>query len=208
MADDSSRSRYTQYLDWISSTGAGAPTGSSGAMAGTLAASLIAAVCLKSLDDCKSEKAEEELRRIGEKAQSLRRDLLALVEHGAQAASAVAALGRAPNGSRADEDRLRALLFASEVPLRTAESCHALLNLSLRTLGRVGIKAIAEIGTACALAFAGVVGGIVTARTYLAGIPSGSGIGAGATRKRAERIFREAEALRTQIIDRVRQHLP
>jgi hypothetical protein len=53
-----------------------------------------------------------------------------------------------------------------------------------------------------------VVGGIVTARTYLAGIPEGSGIGAAAARKRAERIFREAESLRTQIIDRVRVHLP
>jgi hypothetical protein len=52
------------------------------------------------------------------------------------------------------------------------------------------------------------VGGIVTARTYLAGIPPGAGIGAAVTRKRAERILRESESLRTQIIDHVRQHLP
>ena len=203
MPDDSSRQQYTRYLEWISAPGAGSPTGTSGAMAGTLAASLIASVCSQALEDNRSGKAEEELRRIQDKALSLRRDLLALVEHGAQAAGAVAASRRAePAG------RLKALLFASEVPLRTAESCHALLNLSLKCLGRVGVKAIAEIGTAAALAFAGVVGGIVTARTYLAGIPPDSGIGAEPTRKRAERIFREAEALRTQIIDRVRQHLP
>lgn len=207
--EETFRRQYSRSLDWISSPGAGAPTGSCGAMAGALAASMIASVCLQALDDCKSEKAEDELRSIHDKALSLRRDLLALVEHGAQAASAVA-LSLRPGGlpGASEEERLKALLYASEVPLRTAESCHALLSLALRVLGRAGVKAIAEIGTGAALAFAGVVGGIVTARTYLAGIPSGSGNGVEATRKRSERIFRDAEALRTQIIDRVRQHLP
>ena len=190
----------------ILSPGSGSPTGASGALAGSLAATLLATVCGTALEGCKSEKVEEELRRIHDRAVSLRRDLLALVDRGAEAASAVAAARKAAH--RGEDERLRALLFASEVPLRTAESCHALLNLALRALGRIGVKAIAEIGTSSALAFAGVVGGIVTARTFLAGIPSGSGTGAEATRKRAERIFREAEALRTQITDRVRQHLP
>src|SRR5678815_5988906 len=85
--EETSRRQYTRYLDWISSPEAGASTGSSGAMAGALAASMIASVCLQALDDCKSEKAEDELRLMHDKALSLRRDLLALVEHGAQAAS-------------------------------------------------------------------------------------------------------------------------
>jgi len=215
MPDDSSRQQYTKYLDWISAPGAGAPTGTSAAMAGTLAASLIASVCSQALEDSRSPKVEEELRMILDRAMSLRRDLLALVEHGAQAASAVAAsrpraaaATQGGPGPRMSAERLKALLFASEVPLRTAESCLALLNLAMKCLGRVGVKAISEIGTGSALAFAGVVGGIVTARGYLAGIPADSGIGAEPTRRRAERIFREAEALRTQIIDRVRQHLP
>lgn len=209
MPDDPTSQQYDHYLEWVSKPGAGAPTGTSGAMAGALAASLIASVCVQAIDECKSDKAEEDLLRIRDRSLSLRRDLLALVDLGAQAASAVAESHKAARqGRSADEGRVRALLFASEVPLRTAESCHALLNLSLRALGRAGVRAIAEIGTGSALAFAGVVGGIVTARTYLAGIPSGSGNGVDGTRKRAERIFREAEALRTQVIDRVRQHLP
>ena len=149
------------------------------------------------------------MRKIGGQALSLRRDLLALVEHESRAARAVEISKNASGAADHDEQRrLRALLFASEVPLRTAESCHALLTLSLRALGRAGIKAIAEIGTGAALAFAGVVGGTVTARKVLSGIPAGKGIGAAAARKRAERILRESEAIRTQVIDRVRQHLP
>ncbi|HKY31622.1 MAG TPA: cyclodeaminase/cyclohydrolase family protein [Candidatus Polarisedimenticolia bacterium] len=175
--------------------------GSAGAMAGCLAAPLIATVCFDHIEECRSAKGEEELRGIGDRALSIRRDLLALVEQLDKASRAVREAERQP-------DRLRALLFASEVPLRTAESCHLLLNLSMKALGRVGVKGLGEIGTAASLAFAGVVGGIVTARAYLAGIPAGTGLGVGATRKRAERILREAEALRTQITDRVRQHLP
>ncbi len=190
----------------------GHPTGASGALAGAIAAALIAHVCGSAIDQCRSDKAGEELAKIRDRSLSLRRDLLALVEHTGRAAAAVAAAGRASRledvGGAAETERLRALLFASEVPLRTAESCHALLTLAVRALGRVGVKAIAELGTGAALAFAGVVGGIVAARTHLAGIPAGTGIGAEAARRRAERIFREAEAIRTQIIDRVRQHLP
>jgi methenyltetrahydrofolate cyclohydrolase len=213
-------STLAKVLERISDPMAGATTGASGALAGTMAASLIASVCGGALESCTSEKAQDDLRSIRDRCLSLRRDLLALVEHGERAASAVAAARRAALSSggvrpatagqaeRGERERLKALLFASEVPLRTAESCHALLNLSLKALGRAGVKAIPEIGTGAALAFSGVVGGIVTSRSYLAGIPENSGIGAAATRKRAERIFREAESLRTQIIDRVRQHLP
>jgi len=204
MSEELSLQDCTLYLDRISAPGTGAPTGTSAAMAGTLAAALISAACSHALEEGRSEKSEEELRRIQERALSLRRDLLALVEHGAQAALAVAA----SRGKGADGERLKALLFASEVPLRTAESCHALLNLAMSSLSHAGVKTITEIRTGATLAFAGVVGGIVTSRTYLAGIPADSGAGVEKTRKRAERIFREAEALRTQIIDRVRQHLP
>lgn len=189
--------------------------GASAALAGSIAAAMLAEVCGDAMESSRSDKAAEELSRIRDRARSLRRDLLALVDHGAHAEQAVETIRRAQVGvtpgaasGAADAHRLRALLFASEVPLRTAESCHALLNLALKTLGRAGIRSISQVGTSAALAFSGVVGGILAARTFLAGIPSGSGIGAEATRRRAERIFREAEAIRTQIIDRVRQHLP
>lgn len=198
--------RSAEELERLLAPDGTVPPGAAGALAGSLAASILAAACGAALEEPRSDRTNEELHAIRDKALSLRRDLLSLLEHSAQAARRVAEAGAAT--SRPASDRLRALLFASEVPLRTAESCLALLNLSLRALSRIGIRAIAEIGTATALAFSGVAGGIVTARTYLAGIPPGSGIGAAAARKRAERIFREAESIRTQITDRVRQHLP
>ncbi len=200
---------FRRFTEQISAQASETSTGSSGALAGAMAASLLARVCNASLGACPSQKAQEGLLEIRDRALSLRRDLLALVDRESQAARAVKDAQCASGAPSHDEQkRLRAMLFASEVPLRTAESCNALLNMSLRALGRAGIKSIAEIGTAAALASAGVVGGAVAARTALSAIPSGRGIGAAAARKRAERILREAEALRSQVIDRVRQHLP
>jgi formiminotetrahydrofolate cyclodeaminase len=196
-------------LSLLAGGNSGSPAATAAACAGAMAAELIAQLCYEQLDHAAAGKPEDDLRAIRARALSLRRDLLAVVERLDDAARAVAEAQRPTRlpAQMADE-RLRALLFAAEVPLRAAESCHALLNLSLLTLGKVGVRGIGEIGTATALAFAGVVGGVVTARAYLSGIASGRGMGVGVTRKRAERIFREGEAVRTQITDRVRQHLP
>ena len=174
-----------------------------------LAASILSTACRGVLDDRMTARTEEELRAISARALSLKRDLLMLLEQGVSADHKVAALlTRRGFAAHSDPGRLRALLFASEVPLRTAQSCHVLLSLSERALGRIGMKSIPEIATASALAFAGVTAGVVMARTWLAGIPEGSGTGAAATRERAERILGEAEVIRTLITDRVRQHLP
>jgi formiminotetrahydrofolate cyclodeaminase len=185
------------------------PAATAAACGGAMAAELMAQFCYDQLEHAATAKAEDDLRAIRARCLSLRRDLLAVVERLEDAARAVEEARRDTRlPAEAAGERLRSLLFASEVPLRAAESCHALLNLSMLALGKVGVRGIGPIGTATALAFAGVVGSVVTARTYLSSIPSGHGVGVSVTRKRAERIFREAESLRTQITDRVRQHLP
>lgn len=192
-----------EFLDRLTGHQTVVPKGSAAAMSGSMAASIAASLCEMGLTHATSDKAADELRALRKKAMSMRRDLIALVETDVQASKKMAAVRKSD-----PEGNLKALLFAAEVPLRTAETCQALLNLTLRALGRVGVKGIAEVGTASALAYAGVIGGVLTARSWLAAIPADSGTGADAARKRAENILRDAEALRTQIIERVRQHLP
>lgn len=192
-----------EFLNRLTSRDTAVPKGSAAAMSGSMAASVARSLCEIGLSHATGEKALDELRTLRRKTLSMQRDLIALIETDVEASRRVAAV-RNPQ----TEAGLKALLFAAEVPLRTAETCQALLTLTLRALGRVGIKGIAEVGTATALAYGGVIGGVLTARSWLAAIPANSGTGADAARKRAESIMREAEALRTQIIERVRHHLP
>lgn len=172
-------------------------------MAGSLSASLIARVCSAALENGATGKAEEGLTDAHGKALLLRRDLVALADHGAEADRLMRE--RRP---ASDRERLKDLLFASEIPFRIALSCHALMQLSLKVLGRVGLKGIGEIGTASSLAFAGVVGATMVARTSLSEITCADLGRSALTRERAERILREADATRAHITERVLKHLP
>jgi len=196
-----------EFLDRLTGTDTVVPAGSAAAMSGAMAASIAVSICDEGLERTRSPRVAADLRDIRRKAMSMKRDLLALIDRDATASLAIAGM-RPPEPDEPDARRIRALLFAAEVPLRTAQTCAVLMALTLSALTRVGLKCVAPAGTAAALAYSGAIGGVLAARSQLAAIPEGSGTGAGAARKRAEICLREAEALRTQVIDRVRQHLP
>ncbi len=196
-------STISAFLDRLSDPRAKAPVGSSAALAGSMAASLLAGACSDAIDLCRSEKAEDELRGLRDRVLAVKRDLLALAEQSGRSSRAAADLSL---GSEAD--RLTALMFASEVPLRIAGACHRLLDLTTQVLGRAGTRGVGPIATSAALALAGAVGGVVTARGYLAEIPEDGCEGAAPARERAARLLAECEALRATILERVRPHLP
>lgn len=180
------------------------PAGIGAAISGSVAAAKIVSACGTGMERSPGPRVEEELRAMRRRAALLRKDLIGLIRHEARAAKAVRLASR--QGS--DADRVRSLLFAAEVPLRTAESCQVLLNMALRVLNRAGVRAITEIGEATGLAYGGVVAAVMAARSHLSAIPADARPGAERARKRAALILREAEAMRTQTIDRVRRHLP
>jgi formiminotetrahydrofolate cyclodeaminase len=180
--------------------------GAAAAVSGAMAAWLLAEACQAGMGRSHSPRAADELRSMRDRALSIRRDLIALVEQSRGAREALLSTSAEPPAS--PDPLLHARLFAAEVPLRTAGSCHLLLDFALRALSRAGVRSIEEIGTAAALAHAGVMGGVLAARAALAPVADESLAGVALARKRAEQMLRDAEALRTQITDRVRRHIP
>jgi len=191
------------FLERLSDPRAKTPAGPSAALAGSMAASLLAGACGDAIDRCRSEKGEDELMSLRDQVLAVQRDLLSLAEQSGRSSRAVS--GPA-HGTEAD--RLTALMFASEVPLRIAAACHRLLDLATRVLSRTGSRGVGSIVTSAALALAGAVGGVVTTRGYLAEIPDGACEGAAPARERAARLLADCETLRAGILDRVRPHLP
>lgn len=180
------------------------PSGAAAAVAGSMAAWLLAEACEAGIERSHSAKAQDELRSMRDRALSVRRDLFALVGQSRGAREALLCSNAEPS----EAPFLHARLFAAEVPLRTAGACHLLLDFALRALSLAGVKSVEEIGTAAALAHAGVLGGVLAARAALAPVSDETLAGVASARKRAEQILRDAEALRSQIIDRVRRHIP
>src|SRR5580765_2417314 len=125
--------RVKEFVDRLA---AGVPTpggGSASALAGCLAASLGGMVCDLTVGKPKYEAARADLERARDALAALRKDLLALVDRDAEAYDEVAKALKLPKESPAEKTARQEALgkasqFATEIPVKTAESCLAVLE--------------------------------------------------------------------------------
>lgn len=139
-----------------------APTpagGSAAAIAGALAAALVAMIGRITLNRKEKEyqAVAPEMEMITRKADQLRGDLVELADQDAQAFEGVMAAYRLPkSGEDKQAERQRAieeaLKRATEVPYRTAEACEAVLALAERAVAKGVRIAVSDAGTAACLA--------------------------------------------------------
>jgi formiminotetrahydrofolate cyclodeaminase len=151
--------------------------GSAAAVAGSIAAALVGMVVELSIGRPELAGHEAELRRIGEEAGSRRRSLLDLAERDAAAYAAVIAARRLARDTD-DERAIRHAALAAatgeatSVPLETAESAAAVLELAARVAPLGNPHAVSDAGVAALLAAAAVRGALLNVRInlpYLAG---------------------------------------
>jgi formiminotetrahydrofolate cyclodeaminase len=105
----------------------------------------------------------------------LRRDLLALVDRDAEAYDEVSKALKLPKQTPQEkESRQQALSkasqFATEIPVKTAESCLAVLQYVNVVAEKGNVNAVSDAGVAAHLAHGGVAGAILNVRTNLSGI--------------------------------------
>jgi len=169
--------KLTEFMDRL---GAGTPTpggGSAAALAGCLGAALGGMVCELTLGKTKYEAVQAEVEKARDNFASLRRDLQVLVDRDSEAYDEVSKALKLPKGSpeekAARQQALgRASQFATEIPVKTAESCLAVLE-QVRRVAEVGnSNAASDAGVAAHLAHTGVAGAVLNVRTNLAGIPN------------------------------------
>ena len=176
---------------------AGTPTpggGSASALAGALAASLGAMVCDLTVGKPKYESARADLEKDREALQGLRKDLLTLVDRDAEAYDQVAAAMKLPKGTPEEKAKRqealgRASLFATEIPLKTAESSLAVLKHLKEVAEKGSTSALSDVGVAAHLAHTGLAGAALNIRINLPGIPD---------RERAERIAERTSSLEAE----------
>lgn len=158
---------------------AGVPTpggGSASALAGCLAASLGAMVCELTLGRAKYEAVRPEMERTLAALGGMRKDLLALVDRDAEAYDEVSRAMKLPKETpeekRARQEALgRATQFATEIPVKTAETCLAVLQQVKEVAGKGNPNALSDAGVAAHLAATGVSGAVLNVRINLPGIP-------------------------------------
>jgi len=194
-----SSSTLEQFGD---SLAAATPTpggGSAAALGGSLAAALVEMVCGLTLGKEAYRAHEPALQVMRDRAATLRRELLAMVDRDALAYDAVMAAIRMPKASDAEkaarkEALGRANMTATEIPLAAAECCAALMGLARDLVSRGNRNALSDIGTAAVLAEAGLRGALMNVRINLGGFPDP--VKAAAIRDRARDLEIEGDRLR------------
>jgi len=164
--------------EFVDRLAAGVPTpggGSASALAGCLAASLGAMVCDLTLGKQKYESVRPEMERAREALSGLRKDLLALVDRDAEVYDEVARALKLPRETpeqkQARQEALgKASQFATEIPVKTAESCLAVLEQILIVAEKGNSNAVSDAGVAAHLAHTGLAGAALNVRINLPGI--------------------------------------
>ena len=181
----------TELLDRFASPDPTPGGGSAAALAGATAAALVTMVCgmtkTRTGDPGERTRLDEALAQATEAGRRLR----ALVDEDAAAYDAVVAAYRLPKAT--DEEKAArkrevdaAVSVATEVPLRTAEECLAVLTVAQAAGEDGNPNALSDARTAAALAWAGLKGAAENVRINL------GSAGASAAREKIEALEREA----------------
>lgn len=155
--------------------------GSAAALAGSVAAGLVAMVCRLSLGRDDIAATADEIAEALAQSERLRGRLLELVDEDTAAFDAVMAAVRMPKAEEADraargEALERATLGAAAVPLETLAESRHLLQLASRLAGRANPGAISDLGVAVHLARAGAEGALLNVEINLSGLPDGDAV--------------------------------
>ena len=162
------------FLDALAS---GAPTpggGSVAAMSGAMAAGLVSMVCAFTVGKKQFAEIEQEVRRVHERAEQLRRELQQLAEQDIEVFGRLSAAYKLPRTTEADSATRQAAIqqvtrHAAEVPLRTAQAAAQLLPLCTTLASHVGRLIVSDVGVAAVLARATVQSAILNVEINLAG---------------------------------------
>ena len=151
--------------------------GSVSALAGAQGAALLEMVIAVTLKGEKYAASRPKLEPIRTKASSLRRDFRLLVDRDAEAYESVVAAMRLPKESVEEKAarkaaRDRALLFAAEVPLRTAELAAALAALAEDAAPHVNPNVASDLLVAALLAEAALGGAAANVRINIEALKS------------------------------------
>lgn len=151
------------WMDQLASVEPAPGGGSAAALAGALAAALVAMVGRLTSSRKAYAAVAEEFRRITEEAERLRVELRRLADEDAEAYQGVMVAYKLPKETGQERQKRqeaidKALLAAAEVPLRTARAAARVVELARRTAEAGNKNAVCDAGVAALLAVTGVTG--------------------------------------------------
>jgi formiminotetrahydrofolate cyclodeaminase len=189
-----------ELADGLASRAAVPGGGSASALSGALAAALVGMVAELTLGRPEYERHADAVRRARDEAAALRKRLLDLADRDASAYDSVMRARRLPRENDDDKaSRARqlkvAMIEAARVPLETARTARAVLDLAVRIAPVGNRNAVSDAGVAALLAASAVRGAVLNVRINLPYLPIDEPLRVSATKEIAEL---EAAAIQRQ----------
>ena len=155
--------------------------GSAAALAGSVAAGLVAMVCRLSLGRDDIAATDDELHDALERSELLRGRQLELVDEDTAAFETVMDAVRMPKAEESEraargEALTRATLAAAAVPFETLAAARQTLQVAERLAGRTNPGAVSDLGVAVQLARAGAEGALLNIEINLSALPHGDAL--------------------------------
>ncbi|MCL0097282.1 cyclodeaminase/cyclohydrolase family protein [Dehalococcoidia bacterium] len=149
--------------------------GSASALAGALAAALVAMVADLTLGKERYKNVEDELKEVSRKAASLKDRMMCLVDEDSQAFDALLVALRLPQGSAEAKGKRgvevqRATRRAAEVPLEVARHSIKIVELAEVVIQKGNVNAISDGGVAALLGEAAFRGAVYNVRINLSSL--------------------------------------
>jgi methenyltetrahydrofolate cyclohydrolase len=166
------------YIDALASSEPTPGGGSTAALAGSLAASLVSMVCNLTIGKRRYREAEPTLREVLAQAEALRGRLGELMERDVAAYDGVMRAYRLPQGTAQEQDARQgamqqALQEATRVPLEIAEGCAQVIELALPAAELGNPWAVSDAGAAALLAEAALHSALLNVQINLRSLHEG-----------------------------------
>jgi methenyltetrahydrofolate cyclohydrolase len=151
------------FLDELASSAPAPGGGSVAALSGALGAGLISMVCNLTLGKPKYATVQDDISAILKKSESLRQELTDLLEADVQAYTQLSQTMKMPRDTE-EQKATRATLMdkalkaATEVPMRVAEACVAVMALCPAAAEKGNTNAVSDVGVGILMAEAGLRG--------------------------------------------------
>jgi formiminotetrahydrofolate cyclodeaminase len=151
------------FLDELASSAPAPGGGSVAALSGALGAGLISMVCNLTLGKPKYATVQDDVAAILKKSESLRKELTDLLEEDVQAYTRLSQTMKMPRDT--DEQKAaraalmdKALKAATDVPMRVAAACAAVMALCPPAAEKGNTNAVSDVGVGILMAEAGLRG--------------------------------------------------
>jgi formiminotetrahydrofolate cyclodeaminase len=151
------------FLDELASSAPAPGGGSVAALSGALGAGLISMVCNLTLGKPKYAAVQDDISAILKKSEGLRKELTDLLEEDVQAYTRLSQTMKMPRDTE-EQKAVRtkamdkALKEATEVPMRVAEACVAVMALCPSAAEKGNTNAVSDVGVGILMAEAGLRG--------------------------------------------------